>query len=80
MANSGDQVIVHVNSHGANAKVSDLLAANNHFSNFTIKPIENINKIGLLYASIPRVYEPITQENNTWSLLIRYTRADGVPL
>ena len=40
MANSGDQVIVHVNSHGANAKVLDLLAANNPFSNFTIKPIE----------------------------------------
>ena len=66
MANSGDQVIVHVNSHGANSKVPDVLAANNHFSNFTIKPIENINKVGLLYASIPRVYEPITLEKNTF--------------
>ena len=73
MADSGDQVIVHVNSHGANAKVPDILAANNHFSNFTIKPIENINKVGLLYASIPRVYEPITLQNNTFSLLIQYT-------
>ena len=78
MANSGDQVIVHVNSHGANAKVNDLLTANNHFSNFTIKPIENINKIGLLYAAIPRVYEPITAENNRYHIRIAYTDANGV--
>ena len=72
MADSGEQVIVHVNSHGANAKVPDILAANNHFSNFTIKPIDNINKVGLLYASIPRVYEPITEENNVYHVRIMY--------
>jgi hypothetical protein len=30
------------------------------------KPINNINKIGLLYGAFPRVYEPITLNNNEY--------------
>ena len=58
-----DQVIVHVNSNGPTSQVRDYLSANNRFTNMTKKPINNINKIGLLYASFPRVYEPITDKN-----------------
>ncbi len=63
-----DQVILHVNSHGPHAQVLDYTQANNRFSNFTKKPINNINKIGLLYSSFPRVYEMITAQNNTFRL------------
>ncbi len=63
-----DQVIVHVNSHGPEARASDWSQANNRFNNYTKKPINNINKIGLLYTSFPRVYEMITAQNNTFRI------------
>ena len=60
---NADQVIVHVNSHGPTSQAT-LVQANNRFTNFTKKPINNINKLGLLYASFPRVYENIHEGNN----------------
>ena len=64
-----DQVIVHVNSHGP-ASQANYLTANNRFANMTNKPINDVNKIGLLYSSFPRVYEPITIKNNTFHMRI----------
>ena len=60
---NADQVIVHVNSHGSVSQAT-LMEANNKFTNFTRKPINNINKLGLLYASFPRVYENVDENHN----------------
>ena len=44
---SHDQIIVHLNSHGAKA-MGDIKDMNNEFTNYTTTPIKNISKIGLL--------------------------------
>ena len=50
-----DQVIVHLTSHGESALVTDEWDAGNSFANLVKAPITGINKIGLLYATIPRM-------------------------
>ena len=67
---SADQVIIHVNSHGP-AAISNRLESNNRFKNLTKKPIEDINKIGLLYCSIPRIYDRITENKRQFSIRLR---------
>ena len=43
---SGDQTILHLNSHGS-AAIGTVGQMNNRFTNLTIAPIKNVNKIGL---------------------------------
>ena len=73
---SHDQIIVHLNSHGARSQYENNWA-NQQFSNFTTNPIKNISKIGLLYASVPKIFDTIDQTNNTFTLSFTF-RGDRI--
>ena len=64
MANSGDQVVLHLNSHGPSTRAPNESSANNSFTALTTMPITDINKIGILSAKIPRAMDIITEHNN----------------
>ena len=58
------QTILHLNSHGSKAQVQTLKSANNSFGNLSNMPITDVNKIGLMYVSIPRQWDILQDENN----------------
>ena len=68
---SHDQIIVHLNSHGARSQYEHNFA-NQQFGNFTTNPIKNISKIGLLYASVPKIFDTIDQTNNKFTLRLLF--------
>ena len=73
---SHDQIIVHLNSHGARSQYEHNFA-NQQFGNFTTNPIKNISKIGLLYASVPKIFDTIDQTNNKFTLSFSF-RGDRI--
>ena len=58
------QIILHANSHGDRSQFSSEKESNNSFSNLVISPIKGVNKVGLLYAAIPKLFDTITPNNN----------------
>ena len=73
-----DQIIVHLTSHGTKAITDDTDDANNQFTNYVRAPIKKINKIGLLYATVPKVINTIDETNNSFFFVIQF--ADGTQM
>ena len=69
-----DQTIIHVNSHGDKAVFSRLEESNNRFGNYVRSPIKNVNKVGLLYAAIPKTMELLHEGNCRFDVRIRLVR------
>ena len=67
-----DQTILHVNSHGDKAVFMTPADSNNRFGNYVRAPIKNVNKIGLLYACIPKVMDLLHAGNNRFDIRISY--------
>ena len=61
-------MIIHVNSHGERAVVEDVKNSNNSFANLLITPVSNVNKVGLLYAAIPKRWDTLNSKNNNMSM------------
>ena len=57
------QTIVHLNSHGPKATFQTFDSANSSFGNMSTMPINDINKVGMLYAAIPRTWDCLHQGN-----------------
>ena len=60
------QVILHATSHGERAMVNSIAQSNNSFSNLVISPIHGVNKVGLLYAAIPKRFDTVTGTNDSF--------------
>ena len=67
------QVILHATSHGERAMVNSMAQSNNSFSNLVISPIHGVNKVGLLYAAIPKLFDPIQGKNNSFIMYLTFS-------
>ena len=73
-----DQIIVHLTSHGTKAITDDTDDANNQFTNYVRAPIKKINKIGLLYATVPKVINTIDETNNSFFFVINFENGSQI--
>jgi len=46
--------------------------SNNKFGNYVRSPIKNVNKVGLLYAAIPKTMDVLHEGNRYFDIRIRY--------
>ena len=74
------QTIVHLNSHGSRSQVQTFDTANNSFSNISNMPINDINKVGLMYVSIPRTWDCLHAGNNKCELTLYTNLGNRIPL
>ena len=66
------QVIMHATSHGERAQVNSVQQSNNSFSNLVISPITGVNKVGLLYAAIPKLFDTVQGGNNSFIMYLTF--------
>ena len=63
---------MHLNSHGERAISDTVPDANNQFLNYIKAPIRGVNKIGLLYATIPKMWDTIHSKNNRFEVAVEF--------